>query len=400
MNDIAPNEVAPDPWKLELGQLYPEGRAVPDAELVNGLMQSMNLNIYRPSDRRRREQRLSPGALEGSFGRVSEWFVPPSRFSAQGNHLRNSDVQRDSWEHSADIVLEAAERTAFSAQGIGQLQQEFEGQGGLKRIFTGDAVSTHQQHLYFDIDPDHSGEIGDAESVETVKRFKEELKRRLREALLSILQNKEAMDAVARSTELYHQLLLKAVFEDVLGRMDFLRDQTERSEDREQLVDIIKQALVILGFKDLDVEALSTQDALFNGCQALYTPARGAQHAKISIPLSRYGTDEILEFDEILELVAHELAHHVLRNNSFRHPSRGDGHHHLAHSVMSEMMLQKLRRLEYHLPKQLGGGQFMVREPNPVALMVPPQPSPVSFLPAAQVPAIVRMMRHWLGIRG
>lgn len=165
----------------------------------------------------------------------------------------------------------------FSPASIDRLKADFEGKHGIHNIQEGAGVR-------FTMRP--SGSVGDDEALQFIRKFKEKLSADLQSALITVLKDNAAMQTILRSIELYRGLVLHVIFEDDLARIDDLRGQTELPEDRERLVSLVKQTLVVLGHTDLDVEILSTRDALLRSCQGLYTPeVPGKSRAKIAIPL-------------------------------------------------------------------------------------------------------------------
>ncbi|MDP2624767.1 MAG: hypothetical protein Q8P27_01125 [Candidatus Peregrinibacteria bacterium] len=162
------------------------------------------------------------------------------------------------------------------------------------------------------------------------------------------------MDQIRKTTILATHVHARVVLEHTAGYLEGLREQIESPEEQERFLFLYRQMAAVLGCgsDELDVELLSAIDALVNGAIALYKPSSEGRKGKgtISVPMSHYGTREVLEMDEIMELVAHEVAHHQME----RAHLNGEPVHGMSHNVMTAENLRRLQACRVELIREEG----------------------------------------------
>lgn len=323
------------------------GHQTPDPEYVKALMLCVNAGVWTPSDERREQEHLPPTVLEGCVSRHPENFFPPKKLLKDGGATVGR-TQIEGWRHFANTALWHAQQDTFSPEGIARVTRDE--MPGILNVRKGTAIRNHQHNLYFDID-------AKAEGVHenTVEGLVTMVKALMRKALVKVLSDRDKVDDAIKTAELYRRIIFKIVFQDLIERIDFIRSRVESPADLEKLFAMLNHAVRVLGTSpegkldpDFDVEVipLESSDAVIHGCIGLYKPEEiTGGKAQVCVPMTDYGTNRRRELHEILEILAHELGHHMSRKKPLEgRPSGGTSEHDLQHSFLGEEILQRLRR--------------------------------------------------------
>ncbi|MBI4126997.1 MAG: hypothetical protein HY465_05835 [Deltaproteobacteria bacterium] len=198
--------------------------------------------------------------------------------------------------------------------------------------------------LYLDVDVAKTKRT-DRELVDETKAVVSAIEAKVRAALMEVLKDRELMGQFFKTAAVSHQLEVEVAFEKIVARIDFVRTAVESPEDRERAVRQLNAAVATLGsdYQDVEVTLLQNMDAVM-GYDGLYVPnPKKGGKSEIRVPLSFYGTTQLRAWDDILKILAHELAHHAIRKNTKK---TGDAHR-LDHTVIEHRILGQLRRLDY-----------------------------------------------------
>ncbi|GEM_PF-5178577 len=359
-----------------LDQLPDATHLRPDPAFVEALMNVYQFGQWKPSDRRMREGGLSTTVREGCVRRIPDGFWPPERLCPKRDSLPIT-VQRY-WHEFADYVLREAQQRGLSEQTLAAILTALEPKA-VKRLFRGDAIRDHQEHIYMDIDTGEAG-LESAEIVEEVRAVTEALRKKVAKAISGVLSDGKFMAQVQKTIEVATEMDVKLVFPQIIKWLDQMRTDVEKPGDSENFLSIMRQAIAILGYEDrVDVELLPTEVALLRGCKGLYAAAaKQGEKAKIYLPMSVYGTNRLVPLEEAFETLAHELAHHqtVEPNAEDRkvHDAyareTADGKHGAEHNSLTEVLtarnLKVLQSLNIEV-EQKGGACRMVVKPSDMA---------------------------------
>jgi hypothetical protein len=393
---------------LNIAPLYREG-VQPDPEMIEAVMHAVEFGTWAPSDKRRKTEKLSDTVREACLHRVPDNFLPPKRLlptkSASGYEL--SDSAKLFWHEVADLLLWKAQREAFSDTQITALQAQ--SRMGIQRIYRGYARRDDHEHLYLDYD---AKDTSVADLIREITELEADVRARLKKALVGIMRNKRAMEEIQNTASTHRRVVLEVVLKDQIDYLEYVRNQVEDTAQRIMLTTMLKRAIELLGMDDLDVELLSARDALAYGCDGLYKPAHEEERAKVSVPMSQYGTTHLLELDDILKTLAHEIAHHLIAKARLRKVDRGSHYDryrvevlpgdHLAHTGTAHLVYQALQGMHFGWKDQVGGAapawlvQVRAKSPRPLASKAPAPEPALRSEPQPQSQERKSWWRRWL----
>lgn len=326
-------------------ELFPSGMAEPDGKFVDALLHTMDFFRNDICDKGRRESGMSDAISMYSFERDSRRFYPPRRLIHEDKYRRNAFASA-ALNALANLAVWKAQAKAFGDASIATIRALPEADV-LRCIGRAYSTAEKKERLALEIDT-RKGD--DPELIRAkIETLEAEVRKRVREEIVAVLKDQGAMQEIRRRIEV-EQAILPVVLKQEIVYLEYLRDQTEMPEDREAFVRVLNEAMQALEINDLEVELLKAEDALIYGAAALYKPARSREEkSKICIPMSLYGTATLLEWDDILKHVAHEVAHHVLREkqlfkNGQQITTRED--HNAFHTITTGMVLKRLRNLD------------------------------------------------------
>lgn len=289
------------------------GGVVPNGKFVDALMRTVEFGIWPPSDKRKKSQKIPDTTLEGCLHRNPELFLPPRDILipevGENGEYEISLNEKSFWQTGADLLVLKAQRKTYSAVQLAALREESATTWkGISEIWRGYAVRNHRENLYMDI---NTKAYTSEELARVTSALSKEVKAKLKRALEVVLADRAALDEVQKAAEGVREITRQVVFAERIDYVECVRAQVERSDEQAEFVETITAALRKMGIDDLDVELLTGADHITHDCcEGLYTPAKSGQRAKISIPMTVYGTSLYIPWNRVLEIVAHEVAHH------------------------------------------------------------------------------------------
>lgn len=326
----------------------------PDPEYQAELMRCVTTSIHPPSDLRRRNESLAPTVLEGCVFRTPDEFFPPKRLLLDAGQT----VRRDQillWRQVVDLLLWEAQQEAFSDTQAASLAAS--SRVGVQNVRRGVSIGGHQENMYFDVET--AAPKGATVNIQQeVQALVVEVKGRMDRAVKAVLSNRQKVDSAINTAEVYRTLIVNVVFEEIIQRIDSIRARVENPEDVRRLYAMLTSAVQALGRVggdridpdlDLEVVPLASRDAVIYGCDGLYKPAGSSGgKAQVCIPMSKYGTAQTLSMDAILEILAHEVGHHLSGKKPLEgKPSGGSGSHDLQHAHWEKEVAARLSDMRW-----------------------------------------------------
>lgn len=155
-----------------------------------------------------------------------------------------------------------------------------------------------------------------------------------------LLSDGAFMDQLQKTIEVAQSIQAEIILKEEVIRLQVLCDAVEDPKEKARYYETLNAVVAKLGIEGVEVVPLSMQDALLRGAAALYRPSRGREKAKAMIPMSRVGTTNLLELGEALELLAHELGHHLMMAGPQAAQLRGQSVHGYSHMFVTHPRLQ------------------------------------------------------------
>ena len=341
-----------------------------DPEFKEALMDCVAVDIGTPTDERAIHSKLPISVLEGRVVRDPNGFIPPRKLLKGGSSIRADQLR--TWRYIADRLLFQAQQGALVKEKMEALSEK--SATGIKNVRSGFSV-VGQQNGYFDI---HTNEMqqGDPDNSERVTVLTTKIRGNVHSSLMEVLEDADKLQEILHAASIFADLTLNVVFEDIINRLERIRKRFEDEEDTKTTFAMLEAALVHLAMNanewlrpdeyngvdcegvtidpDLNVQLgqLSVRDAVIYGCQGLYTPEdpgrEGDKRATISLPMSKYGTSEMLTMKEKLEILAHELAHHLSHKKpQSGKPAGGDHAHDGQHEYWEHRILDVLMKMRF-----------------------------------------------------
>ena len=235
-------------------------------------------------------------------------FVPPERIQKKDYVQENTIAY---WRELTEMILREAQRRTIDQPLVQARLRQYESEAiiGIKRPHAWDKSDSDTLHpLHFDVDTTAPG--SSKEIQHEVANVLDMARAELRRGIADVLSDVDFIDARRKAFEVKHMVEATTILGENIKHFNYLRSEVEDPAEVERFLDILRQVVEMLGYDDLDVQLLSTEDAITRHCMGLYTPAKNGQRAKISIPMSVYGTSEMMPIKVTLDTVAHEVAHH------------------------------------------------------------------------------------------
>lgn len=296
-------------------------------------------------------------------------FSPPDRVQKKEYVRGNVEAY---WTEFAVMVLAEAERRSILQPAVitGLKQYESETIHDIKNTHNRYTVGDRNTvPLHFDVDtttPQSSSEIQrEIEKVLSAGRAV------IRKGVESVLADAEFIEARRKTFEVKHFVDASVVLAENVALINYLRSEVEHPEEVNRFLDIARQVIELLGYSDVDVELLSTEDAITRHCIGLYTPAKDGKRAKISLPMSRYGTRGMMPIKDTLDTIAHEVAHHDMAVLGSNVDMTGHLVHGFTHDALTARREEQVGRLSI-MPVQNDDGTVgleVIRDPAKDSLL-------------------------------
>lgn len=211
-----------------------------------------------------------------------------------------------------------------------------------------DPTYYREVNLWIDIDAKKvtDGKISKDEIKKQVEAIVAEVEKAVAEKLKEVMANPPLAQGLMDAADLAHELEVGIALKRAVTRIDRQRDLIETPEERTRFVEMLTKLVGALGddFKDVEVALLRSSDAVM-GYEGIYEGTdQPGKKSHVRVPMTRYGTTQHLEMDEVLKILAHELAHHKVRKSKAAAQGVAPDHrsHSLDHTVVTEEILLKL----------------------------------------------------------
>jgi hypothetical protein len=296
--------------------------AVADPRIVKALVRT-GTGFYEVQDNHQDRERAQLGGEEDAWARfhgvlhmTPDRFVVPVQLSDPDGRPRQEDTY---WKMWAGYVIQQAWLNSFGSPTQGRTLEEdisselTEGTATIEELTRNTAMGKSDTRLWARVNPLKFGVDQDEDrAVQDLERFKEAARDRLEKKVAEVLADTQLMDAIRKVVRVRMKVRVQLVLADAAQQLDALREQIETPREQERFMFFARQAILVLGYgpDELQVEFMNGMDTVYHGAKALYEPAQGGQVAKIKIPLSHHGTDDLLELEELTDLIAHEVGHH------------------------------------------------------------------------------------------
>lgn len=278
---------------------------LPDYDIVDALVHAISVGQHRPSDQRKDQERLPLSYREGVVMREPSDFFVPERLI---NRAQITSITRGFLSGFADYVLSEAQNAITQAD----LDELARNRKSIVKPHQGYAVRTNRKGVYFEIDT--VARSTPAEVREDFAGFVDDVKAKWRAAIMKVLGDARTLDTIHRALQVAEEIDIHVVYRDAIQRLEWIRRHAESPEDREAFLFFLRQCVSILGCPELDVEILTAEQSLLYNCKGLFNSMGSNGVPSIAIPLSIHGTENRLEWDDILEIIAHEVAHYQMDN--------------------------------------------------------------------------------------
>jgi len=324
----------------------------PDEDFINALVRTvLEYDVRSPSLVERLDGKLTATSLKGNLVYRSYNFVPPRRLFSESI----SKPATLALQTLADLFIKEAWRRAFDIkEGDGyyasyknsNLANELDKKYTHLNIFLGQSVS-QEVFLYMDIDTAlvEQGKIKKEDILKQSREVVAEVEKAIASELRAMMSKKSIVEGLMTAADVQHGLHLGIALEREIDRIDRLRNLVETPEERARFIQILQRAVGMLGeeFSDIDIQLLESRHAAM-GYAGLYEgSANPKQKSKIYVPMTIYGTDQRREINDVLEILAHELAHHKVRKMKAAGGGLNDAHS-LDHSIVTQRLNGELRR--------------------------------------------------------
>lgn len=322
MTDIIHQDTILDPET----PLILKGEAADD--LVEAIVRLYSGGTWLPSNLVAKSMHLKPTDLEGGFFRTIDISVIPARLQPPHQLII---PKRDFWYTVLDIICSEAQKRSFAnpEKDIKRFQRPW-----VKNMRVSHTREGNIEVAYFNVDTSISG--GEDEMIDSVKAVLAALRNEVRHGVISVLSDGDFMRAAIKTATVQNKINRATLFQDEIRRLQVIRDQVEKPADREKFLSILRQAAQFAGYNDVTVELLSVEDAFFHGCEGLYKNEKG--QGTVYIPMSIYGTDQLVSLPKAFDILGHELGHHERQKSSASVEA-----HDLDHNVVMEDICKKLR---------------------------------------------------------
>lgn len=349
----------------------PHGRMKPDPRLVQALLDTAVQSYVIP--RAEPDNAQSPWELLGAVERADARFFPPKELSPD---RERTEQALSFWRQWAHYVLWQAQQKAIgrndpergytlTAEFAAAVRAFSQNTKAVKEIRLGTtAGATRAERVWCDVDTRLSGGApSEAETSREFQGFVDLVRTHLRRGIEIILTDPDINHQIQATVKRLMRIDLEVCLREEVTRLEYIRAQVETPEERAKFLHLFKQLLAIAGCdpEGVEVELLSARDALVHGAQALYKPpAAHGKKATVCIPMSHYGTSQILSLKETIELVAHEAAHDAMERlgQQGHQPAHG-----LTHDLLEAAMLARLNRCTV---TTYSGGWPLVQAPRDI----------------------------------
>ena len=290
-------------------------------------------------------------------------FVPPERIQKKDYVQENTIAY---WRELTEMILREAQRRTIDQPLVQARLRQYESEAiiGIKRPHAWDKSDSDTLHpLHFDVDTTAPG--SSKEIQHEVANVLDMARAELRRGIADVLSDVDFIDARRKAFEVKHMVEATTILGENIKHFNYLRSEVEDPAEVERFLDILRQVVEMLGYDDLDVQLLSTEDAITRHCMGLYTPAKNGQRAKISIPMSVYGTSEMMPIKVTLDTVAHEVAHHDMAVMGQNVIMTDQPVHGFTHDALTARREEQVSRLSI-IPEQKTDGTMglkVIRDP-------------------------------------
>lgn len=329
MSDVLP----PLAFDLPVPELPKADRIKPNKAFVDALMRAYVFGQCAHADATRRAMGYPRSTLCGSLSRHPNGFHPPEELAARD---RATQQTRLFWRMLADQILsEAQEKVGDDRLRLDQLKSL--AGSAVPDIHLGQSTLNNDVHFYFNIDTAAPG-LSSAQITEQVRKMVEAVRATVGVEAEKLLSDGAFMTQLQKTIEVAQNIQAEIILKEEVERLQILCDAIEDPHEKARFYETLNAVVAKLGIEGVEVVPLPMKEALLRGAAALYRPAQGTEKAKAMIPMSRVGTTNLLELGEALELLAHELGHHLMMagpeaSKLKGQPIHGFGHMSVTHQI-------------------------------------------------------------------
>ena len=336
--------------KLDTPDEIPQADQIkPDPEFMKALMRAYTYGQAAHSDDYRRFGNIPRSTLWGGLIRDRDQFYPPERLARRD---RETQQTRLFWTMLADQILsESQERVADNPSKLEALRA-LAGKA-ISNVQMTSTPSSRDNHFYFDINTAQP-ECTSAEITEQVKSMVANIRHSVGKEAESLLGDGAFMTQLQRTIEVARNIQAEVVLKEEVERLQALCDAVEDPKEAILYYSMLDEVVAKLGIEGVKVVPLSMKDAVLRGAAALYRPATGKEQAKAMIPMSQVGTDQLLELSDALDLLAHELAHHLMMGGPKAVDLKGQPIHGLGHTVVTQSVRSAIDELSFSVQPDKG----------------------------------------------
>lgn len=318
----------------------------PSSELVEALSKGITFGSLIPGLANKLEHGLSHRAVEGVIFYNEDFFVPAENKSQWKDEVTYETEKY--WSDFALIMLQEAWKKAFAVKSMDDLDKspllkEIQKEYPQLKIRLSPSVS-REVYLYVDVtsgSPEENDKI--KAQMETIL---EKVRARVKTALQGLVSMPQFMKEVMQTVALERQLDIEIVAKELAAYYDRLRARTETYGDKQAFLSTLngmvkKLAASDKDFADAKVELLTSRDYAL-GKEGLYKPSSGT----IRVPMTYYYCGQKRDLDDVLQILAHELAHHKLHKMRLRQKGPDNSSpHSFIHVKVEETILRRLKTL-------------------------------------------------------
>lgn len=314
----------------------------PNKAFVEALMRAYQFGQCAHADATRRAMEYPRSTLCGSLLRRPDDFHPPEELAARD---RATQQTRLFWRMLADQILsEAQERVGYDGLRLDQLKSL--AGSAVPDIHLGQSVLNNDVHFYFNIDTAASG-LSSSQITEQVRTMVESIRATVGAEAEKLLSEGTFMTQLQKTIEVAQSIQAEIILGEEVDRLQILCDGVEDPHERARFYETLNAVVKKLGIEGVEVVPLSMKDAVLRGAAALYRPAKGTEKAQAMIPMSRVGTTDLLELGEALELLAHELGHHLMMAGPEAAKLNGQPVHGFSHMLVTHQVNSAIADLSF-----------------------------------------------------